>query len=105
MNTKIQTSLLIVIFAVSVLALAVTGKDAQQIKEKADSSNNTTVGYVYTIKDYNGKIAVFDYGDDEPITVLDCPLSVLTEKEKNMIKKGIDVSDNGELRELIEAFD
>ncbi|MBQ8027107.1 MAG: hypothetical protein IJ261_03215 [Clostridia bacterium] len=73
--------------------------------KKTADSETSTVGYKYTICEYNGKVAVFSYGNSEPETVLDCMLNCLPESEIENIRNGIHVSDDLQLQQLIEAFD
>ncbi len=73
-------------------------------KETADSEPST-VGYKYTVCEYNGKVAVFVYGEKQPETVLDCRIESLPESDAENVRKGIHVINDSELQYLIEAFD
>lgn len=73
-------------------------------KEIADSKS-TTVGYKYTIGEYNGKVAIFHYGEESPETILDCRINSLPDAERKSLKSGIHVNTEAELQHLIEAYD
>ena len=91
------------IFTVATAAILIILPDAQN-NNKAGGETLTT-GYLYTVKEYEGKVAVFDYGAASPAEILDCPLSSVPEEEAEKLKAGIDVATETELQQLIEAFD
>lgn len=62
-------------------------------------------GYVYWIKEYNGKVAVFENNAQQPQEILDCPLDSLPNEEIKRIQNGIPVSSPEELQQWIEAYD
>ncbi len=72
---------------------------------KTADSESSTVGYKYTICEYNGKVAVFVYGEKLPETILDCRVESLPDSDAESIRKGIHVNSDAELQYLIEAFD
>lgn len=59
---------------------------------------------VYTLSEYDGRLAVFKEGDTSPITVLDTDLNSLPEGDRNKLKNGISVYSEDELHSLIEDF-
>ncbi len=95
---------LILIFTVACAAILIIGSDLQTEKKITDREK-LTVGYQFTVKEYNGKVAVFDYGTATPVEILDCPLSSLPADEASKLKAGINVATETELQQLIEAFD
>lgn len=68
-------------------------------------SELSTVGYKYTVSEYNGKVAIFVYGENTPETILDCRIDALPESEAENLKTGIHVNNDSELQSLIEAYD
>lgn len=58
----------------------------------------------YIMRDYNGRIAVFVYGEDEPQEVFDVFTSSLPRGEAERIYKGITVEGDEALQKLIEDF-
>lgn len=95
---------LISIFTVACAAILIIGSDLQTETKITDREKHT-VGYQFTVKEYNGKIAVFDYGTATPVEILDCPLSALPADEADKLKAGINISTETELQQLIEAYD
>ena len=57
----------------------------------------------YIMRDYNGRIAVFVYGEDEP-QVFDVFTSSLPRGEAERVYKGITVEGDEALQKLIEDF-
>ncbi|MBO5360107.1 MAG: BofC C-terminal domain-containing protein [Clostridia bacterium] len=74
-------------------------------KRKTADSELSTVGYKYTVSEYNGKVAVFVYGEQTPETILDCRIDSLPESDAQNLRKGIHINNDTELQSLIEAFD
>ena len=103
MKKNIQTFLLFIIFSLCSISLFLVLKETE--KEKTAGSEITTVGFEYTIKEYKGKIAVFNYGEDLPIEILDCPLRSLPETEADKIRMGINIENEINLQKIIEAYD
>ncbi len=64
---------------------------------------NATPGK-YIIRDYQGRVAVFRYGEDEPEEVFEVFTSSLPESECERISKGITVKSDEELQSLIEDY-
>ena len=99
---------LILIFALC-LSIGVIGgtiiKTENGGQKNISDSENTAVGYKYTVKEYNGNIAVFSFGSTYPIEVLECPLKSLPDNEAQRLTAGIDIQTDDELQQLIEAYD
>lgn len=65
------------------------------------SSVQQEVGY--TLKEYDGKIGIFRGDADKPYTyVEDVEISYLNEYDRELLKNGIEVSTESELKSLIE---
>ena len=99
--------MLLIVILLAVIILNTTNNSTETIskKEEADS-NSITVSFRYTVKNYNGKVAVFNFGDDSyPVEILDCPINSLPESEKEKLNKGINIFSEQELQEIIEAYD
>lgn len=58
----------------------------------------------YIMRDYNGRIAVFVYGEDEPQEMFDVFTSSLPRDEAERVYKGITVEGEEALQKLIEDF-
>ena len=75
--------------------------------EKNDEEDNTpvfeeTVEIKYILKDYNGKIGVFE--NDSLIYTLDTYIFTLPEKDKKLLSEGICVSSKEELYQMLEEY-
>ncbi len=58
----------------------------------------------YILRDYEGRIAVFVYGEDEPQEVFDIFTSSLPRDEAERVCEGITVEGDEALQKLIEDF-
>lgn len=74
-------------------------------EKNISGSENSAVGYRYTVKEFNGNVAVFSFGSTYPIEVLECPLKSLPDDEAQKLTAGIDIETEEELQQLIEAYD
>ncbi len=101
---RINNLLLCLIFIFSLLAVIVLGAEAEK-QAKETGSEAFTTGFSFMIREYEGKVAVFDCSKNTPIEILDCPISSLPEDEAAMLRRGISVASKTELQEIIEAFD
>ncbi len=61
--------------------------------------------YQYILKEYEGKIAVFNYEDLSAEKVYDIYVSTLPEADRLSLKEGIKIKDDNELLKYIEDFD
>ncbi len=97
----LQKSLPVVALSIVMILILFHGSS-----EKATADSETsTVGYKYTVCEYNGKVAVFIYGEKTPETILDCRIEGLPKTDAENLRRGIHVNNDTELQYLIEAFD
>lgn len=59
---------------------------------------------VYLLGVHEGKIALWSGNDPEPVQVFPYRVSMLPKKEREMLKKGIQVETLDELYQLAEAY-
>lgn len=100
---KRSLSLLCAVLAVA-SAFTLIFSDHSGSERKIAEDDNAS-GYRYIVREYNGKIAVFEADNTSPVEILDCLVKNLPESDKNKLIKGIEVEDEGNLQQLIEAFD
>ena len=100
MKIKQKTLALTAVFVS--LSLLLSFSSAQKISADSETS---TVGYKYTVCEYNGKVAVFVYGEDTPQTILNCRIESLPKTDAENLRRGINVYNDSDLQYLIEAFD
>ena len=74
-NTIICLVLIILLGCSTILFLTSDYSNEKNIT----GSEAITTGYKFTLKEYCGKVAVFNYGADTPLEILNCPLSSLPE--------------------------
>lgn len=58
----------------------------------------------YTVKEYNGGIAVFSDRDDKPFRVTDVDIRSLPQKDQEELKAGIHVTNLEEVNRLMEDY-
>lgn len=59
---------------------------------------------IYTIKEYEGKIAVFKNSDKKPYTVYEAYTSLLPEQDRQRLQNGIKVDNTADLQKIIEDY-
>lgn len=91
-------------FAAIFISFSILLLQSSAEKISADSETST-VGYKYTICEYEGKVAVFIYGEKTPETILNCRIEGLPKTDAENLRRGINVYNDSELQYLIEAFD
>ena len=111
-NYKRDNIKLIVIFSSVLLVLLsffyiLTARKIDKIENKSEESIQvfdevSQETAVYKIKEYNGKIGIFE--NDALIYTLDVYLFTLPEKDKKLLSEGIQVSSKEELYEIIEEY-
>lgn len=70
-----------------------------------DSSNNQSQ-IVYTVKEYEGKIAVFIDGNESPERILESPyIRDLPQYDRDLLKIGIPAYSETELNTILEDYD
>lgn len=58
----------------------------------------------YTVKEYEGKVAVFKNSDTAPTTVYESYVSLLPEQDRLRLSQGIRVDSTEELQKIIEDY-
>lgn len=73
--------------------------------EKADFQNESlTVASTYTVREYEGQIAVFSNDSEMPVKVFDTSVSGLPKCDRELLELGITVETPEELQKIIEDF-
>ncbi len=97
---KIITFFVMCFFVLSVLFVRIN----KDIEMNEKGTTNVSQQTQYTIKEYNGKVAVFKNNNTFPESVYDAYISVLPESDQERLKNGITVSDKTELQKIIEDY-
>ena len=72
--------------------------------QKMDSDLITDT-QIYIVKEFEGNVAVFRYGNDTPVQILDCIIKDLPPDAVKALATGIEVNSINELQKIIEAYD
>ena len=59
----------------------------------------------FTVRAYNGSVAVFKNGNDVPLYCIETPLSSLTEEDRRLLARGIRAETLSEACKLIEDYE
>lgn len=73
-------------------------------KEKDDVNATDSVSYLYTLTEYNGKIALYKNGFSMPIEIFDVNINSLPQSDRELIKNGIHASNDSEIQRFIEDY-
>jgi hypothetical protein len=104
---KKQYLLIISAFAlISILIVVVTSFSTPSEKNiiSQKKSSELSLPYLYIIKDYEGKVSVFEKNKKEPIMITDVLVSSLPELDAKEMQKGIFINSKEELDSLIEDY-
>ncbi len=98
--SKILTFSFICVFTLVILYVNLDQKiENQNIKEQMAKTQS-----YYVVKDYNGKIAVFENGEHVPKTIFESYTSLLPEHDRILLINGIRAETEEELQKIIEDF-
>lgn len=86
-------------FVLSVTALC-TG--AYLMAAESAKYASTDAKPMYTVKEYGGKVAVYTDDSREPTEVYDIYVHLLPENDIELLRKGISVQDDYDLRKILE---
>ena len=71
----------------------------------ANSANFKEYETFFTVRAYNGSVAVFKDGNDVPLYCIETPLSSLTEEDRRLLARGIRAETLSEACKLIEDYE
>ncbi len=96
--------------AASVAALTLIGAvtavilKAPKKRNKITENAETTVAALYTITDYNGKIALFKRGYSMPVEIFDVNTNSLPQSDRELIIMGVTAYSDEEAQRLVEDY-
>lgn len=94
------------VISLSAILLTITiSKPASASENVAQITSDIQKNYLYCIKEYDGKIGVFSPDNSTPIQIIETNPALLPEYDQEMLKSGIYLYSNEELRQLTEDFD
>lgn len=108
-NKRVVISVFIIFFCFLFVGAVVTFTNAKESKNDDNKFESVTSASekdsnIYIVKEYNGKIAVYNENMDKPIKTTDSSVDSLPEIDRALIQKGIKVEDKTELRKLLEDY-
>ena len=80
-------------------------KDVYAAENKSNEPLSTDeISSKYMVKEYKGKIAVFEDGQNKPFRITDIAIKDLPKADKEFLEKGISVSGKEELNQILEDY-
>lgn len=86
---------------VCTLGQTVHHNKAQQKHEAAAAQE---VRPICTVREHEGKLAVYRYGETEPYMTMDVRVSMLPSHDRDRFGEGVDIYTETELKRLVEDF-
>ena len=94
----------IIIYLLIIICIFLLPGCTNKSKSKIDKDYITS-SQVYVVKEFEGKVAVFQQGNNLPIQILDCIIKDLPPDAVQALTTGIEVNSINELQKIIEAYD
>lgn len=101
---KSKTLKISIFSLVCVLCLATLFVNINNDIESYEDDNSLNKQEIYTIREYEGKIAVFKNSDTKPFTVYESYISLLPEQDRQRLQVGIEVDNTTDLQRIIEDY-
>lgn len=107
MKSNIKTAIVLCLSAVSIITCAAAFRIGAEAKPEeqtvAAMSYSKPKSEEYLLREYDGFIAVYSFGDDdEPMTVTDIEVCTLNDNDRQMLRNGITAENKAELISLLE---
>lgn len=97
-------SLLLVSTVITTGWLVAASLGNRRVKAAEPSGTVTTVSALYTLSEYDGKVALYRRGCETPIEIFDVYLSTLPDEARSQLAVGITASSDEEAEKLIEDY-
>lgn len=109
MKTKIMALILLIAVVPIGIMLSKHTQKGQEINSTTSESysyslESTEALYEYMLKEYNGKLAVFETNSEHPVEVFSIFVDSLPQVDRDLLKDGIPASTKAELLRLIEDY-
>lgn len=89
---------------ISVLCIGTLFVNLNNDVESYENEKSQKQQEIYTIKEYDGKIAVYKNGENIPMEVYESYVSLLPEADRQRLQNGITVDNTRDLQEIIEDY-
>ncbi len=77
---------------------------AQPVSASSAAPSPSDASYHYIIGEYNGKVAVYKYGEMNPEEVFEVYIDSLPKNDQELLRRGIEIHNQAELLKLIEDY-
>ena len=89
---------------ISVLCIGTLFVNLNNDVESYENEKSQKQQEIYTIKEYDGKIAVYKNGENKPMEVYESYVSLLPEQDRQRLQNGIKVDNTADLQKIIEDY-
>lgn len=108
-HTFLGTLFSIVVVSIITMVAAVYATDVRAQRAEASKQSEPVVEQtpeedIYMLKEYDGKLAVFVEGEEEPQDIFNVYIKTLPAFDQGQLHQGIKVESYGELLSLIEDY-
>jgi len=94
-----------IIIITSIILVFITGFIVLNYMKNSDQeTGNSKTSALYVVKNFNGKIAIFEKESIEPFKITEIPVSYLPEKDQENLNKGIEAFNFEELKHILEDY-
>ena len=90
--------------AICVLCLATLFVNLNNDIKTYENEEKTNQQEIYTIKEFEGRIAVFKNSDKAPFTVYESYVSLLPPQDRQRLQNGIRVDNTTDLQKILEDY-
>ena len=84
---------------------SVTTEPAETSLDSDNSTESGTDVQTYTVKTFNGKIAVFAGAEETPMEILDVEVAALPQEDQTALANGIPAESRSALRRILEDYE
>ena len=98
--TKILLFGLLIVTCFAVLFISINN----DLTRRSLQDNSDIVADYFTVKEYNGKVAIYKNDEIKPYVVYDAYVSLLPQQDIDLLKKGIVTDDKEYLQKVIEDY-
>ena len=105
MGIRIKILIFSLVITVATIVFCFSAVSTTENTQKVKSTSYISVTKKYVLKDFNGRIAIFESTQNTPTEVLDVDLSSLPERDIERIKKGIFADSLSEIYSFAEDYE
>jgi hypothetical protein len=99
----ISTASALAVVAIAFTVALIMPKNGD-VNTDSTAMTQSTAAQSYTLKEYQGKLAVFTPESSQPQQIIDVQIQSLPQSEQDKLRDGIQTNDHDELLALIENY-